>query len=94
MHSASESQSPLQTGQGELVEHPSVPESHTPPTCHCPSKPLLVVEPSLVNLTLMIPLVDVQLLLEETEEPLSFASSDDEPHDVAPLDDSQLYTYT
>jgi hypothetical protein len=46
-----------------------------------------------MNLTLMIPVFDVQLLLEETE-PASLASSYDEPHDVAPLDDWQLYTYT
>ena len=71
---------------GQFLQNP-------PLTCHWALKPFAVTELSLVNLTIMIPVVDVQMSLEETE-PLSLASSDDEPHDVAPLDDSQLYTYT
>ena len=73
---------------------PAAHRMQPPPTCHWASNPLRVAEPSLVNLSLMIPVGDVQVLPGETDEPLSLASSDDEPHDVAPLDDWQLYTYT
>jgi len=46
-----------------------------------------------MNLTIMIPVFDVHLLPEETE-PLRLARLYAEPHDVAPLDDWQLYIYT
>ena len=45
---------------------------------------------SLVNLTRMYPVVDIQLRLDEMLLPLSDASSVLDSHDVAPSDDEQL----
>jgi hypothetical protein len=49
-----------------------------------------VTDESLVNLTRMYPVVDVQLLLDEMLLPPSEASSELDSHDVALLDDLQL----
>ena len=66
-----------------------------PRIAHCATNPALLVHwTPLVNLTLMTPVADVQLLLDDTEEPISLASWDSDSHDVAPLDDWQLYIYT
>ena len=73
---------------------PTLVDPPAPSIAHCATNPALVIDPSLVNLTLMTPVADVQLLLDDTEEPSSLASSDGESHDVAPLDDWQLYIYT
>jgi hypothetical protein len=51
---------------------------------------LATVTLSLVNLTRMYPVVDVQLRLDEILLPLSDASSELDLHDVAPSDDEQL----
>ena len=66
---------------------------------HCATNPAAVQGNHggslLVNLTIMTPVADVQLLLDDTgEQPLSLASWDLDSHDVAPLDDWQLYIYT
>ncbi len=55
-----------------------------------PTKPAPVLDESLVNLTRMYPVVDVQMRLEEILLPLSDASSVLDLHDVAPSDDEQL----
>ena len=55
-----------------------------------PTKTAPVPDESLVNLTRMYPVVDVQLLLDEMLLPLSEASSELDSHDVALLDDVQL----
>jgi hypothetical protein len=49
-----------------------------------------VSDESLVNLTRMYPVVDVQLVLDEMLLPLSDASSELDTHDVALFDDEQL----
>jgi len=59
-----------------------------------PTKPAPVVDESLVNLTRMYPVVDVQLRLDEMLLPLSDASSEPDSHDVALFDDEQLYMTT
>jgi hypothetical protein len=55
-----------------------------------PTKPAKVPDESLVNLTRMYPVVDVQLLLDEMLLPLSDASTELDTHDVALSDDEQL----
>jgi len=55
-----------------------------------PTKPAPVPDESLVNLTRMYPVVDVQMRLDEILLPLSDASSVLDSHDVAPSDDEQL----
>ena len=53
-----------------------------------------MTDESLVNLTRMYPVVDVQLRLDEMLLPLSDASSEPDSHDVALFDDEQLYMTT
>ncbi len=60
------------------------------PVSQFPTKPAPVPDESLVNLTRMYPVVDVQLRLDEMLLPLSDASSELDLHDVAPSDDEQL----
>ena len=69
-----------------------VPAGHREhvPVVQLPTKPAPVPDESLVNLTRMYPVVDVQLRLDEMLLPLSDASSDLDSHDVAPSDDEQL----
>ena len=55
-----------------------------------PTKPAPVLDESLVNLTRMYPVVDVQMRLEEILLPLSDASTELDTHDVALSDDEQL----
>ena len=65
-------------------------------TFQFPTKPALlrpresVTDESLVNLTRMYPVVDVQLRLDEILLPLSDASSELDLHDVALSNDEQL----
>ncbi len=68
------------------VTKPKVPFN----TFQFPTKPAPVVDESLVNLTRMYPVVDVQLRLDEMLLPLSDASSELDLHDVALFDDEQL----
>ena len=49
-----------------------------------------MTDESLVNLTRMYPVVDVQFLLDEMLLPLIVASSELDSHDVALFDDEQL----
>ena len=60
------------------------------PVSQFPTKPAPVPDESLVNLTRMYPVVDVQLRLDEMLLPLSDASSELDLHDVALSDDEQL----
>ena len=60
------------------------------PVSQFPTKPAPVPDESLVNLTRMYPVVDVQMRLDEILLPLSDASSELDSHDVAPSDDEQL----
>jgi len=60
------------------------------PVVQFPTKPAPVPDESLVNLTRMYPVVDVQMRLDEILLPLSDASSVLDSHDVAPSDDEQL----
>jgi hypothetical protein len=59
-------------------------------TFQFPTKPSPVVDESLMNLTCMYPVVDVQLRLDEMLLPLSDASLELDWHDVALFDDEQL----
>jgi hypothetical protein len=83
----------------ERSSREKIPAAHSvqasPEICQRATNPLLVTDPSLVKCTLMIPVVDVQLLpLDNTEFPDSSASATGESHDVAPLDDTQLFIRT
>ena len=69
-----------------------VPAGHREhvPVVQLPTKTAPVPDESLVNLTRMYPVVDIQLRLDEMLLPLSDASSELNLHDVAPSDDEQL----
>ena len=75
------------------LQSPGTCRRGTGSTCPCSNSRQnqhKMTEESLVNLTRMYPVVDVQLRLDQILLPLSDASSELDSHDVALYDDEQL----